>query len=262
MSAPSTRVASGGANPTQQTTERWTALALVALVAAAALDITGRIAEVGPARFTLYQLLALALVLLAAWRLVRERAHGAQGALKTPLTVPLAAFLGTAALSLAFATELAPAVVQLLSLVSSVVLVLVVAVLLRSPRQGAFVAGGVLAVAAVFGVLAILGLAVVRPIVRKRFKPTRHTKTNVDALIGARKVLQRERPVVLAELQPCPELAELARNIDYAIFAYAREHVSRAVRFVRVDALEARGLVFKMLFLVPSERADEIRQAA
>ncbi|WP_374587775.1 FkbM family methyltransferase [Novosphingobium sp.] len=85
---------------------------------------------------------------------------------------------------------------------------------------------------------------------------------DLDALIGARKVLQRERPVVLAELQPCPELAELARNIDYAIFAYAREPVSRAVRFVRVDALEARGLVFKMLFLVPSERADEIRQAA
>ena len=166
MTAPSTRVASGGANPTQQTTERWTAFALVALAAAAALDITGRIAEVGPARFTLYQLLALALVLLAAWRLMRERAHGVHGALKTPLTVPLAAFLGTAALSLVFATELAPAVVQLLSLTSSVVLVLVVAALVRSPRAGAVVAGGVLAVAAVFGVLAILewgGVVSVQP---------------------------------------------------------------------------------------------------
>lgn len=48
---------------------------------------------------------------------------------------------------------------------------------------------------AVFGVLAILGLAVVRPIVRKRFKPTRHTKTNVDALIGAHaKVLEEVTP--------------------------------------------------------------------
>lgn len=48
---------------------------------------------------------------------------------------------------------------------------------------------------AVFGVLAILGLAVVRPVVRKRFKPTRHTKTNVDALIGAHaKVLEDVTP--------------------------------------------------------------------
>lgn len=47
----------------------------------------------------------------------------------------------------------------------------------------------------VFGVLAILGLAIVRPVVRKRFKPTRHTKTNVDALIGAHaKVLEEVTP--------------------------------------------------------------------
>lgn len=156
MSVLSTSVASGGTNPTHEATERWTAFALVALMAGAALDITGRIAEVGPARFTVYQLLALVLVVVAAWRLVRERAHGTRGTLKTPLTLPLAAFLGTAALSLAFATELGPAVVQLLSLTSSVVLVFVVAVLVRSPRAGALVAGGVLAVAAVFGMLAVL----------------------------------------------------------------------------------------------------------
>lgn len=129
------------------------ALALVALVAAAALDITGRIAEVGPARFTVYQLLALALTLVAAWRLVRERPSGL---FATPVTWPLLALFGTAALSLSFATELAPAVVQLLSLASSMVLVLVVAALVRSPRQGALVVGGVLAVAALFGVLALL----------------------------------------------------------------------------------------------------------
>lgn len=85
---------------------------------------------------------------------------------------------------------------------------------------------------------------------------------DLDALLGAQMVLQRERPVVLTELQPSPELADLARGVDYAIFAYAREPVGRTVRFVRVDALEARGLVFKMLFLVPSERSEEIRALA
>lgn len=152
MSASTSGAASGGTTPTHEATGRWTALALVTLVAAAALDITGRVAEVGPARFTVYQLLALALALVTVWQLVCERS----GLPKTPLNWPLVTFLGTAALSLAFATELAPAVVQLLSLTSSVVLVVVVAVLVRSPRQGALVAGGVLAVAAVFGVLAVL----------------------------------------------------------------------------------------------------------
>jgi hypothetical protein len=124
---------------------------LVALVAAAALDVTGRIAEVGPARFTLYQVLALALVVFALWQLATKRATLP----KTPVTLPLAAFLGTAALSLAFASELAPAVVQLASLASSVVLVLIVVTLVREPRHGALVVGGVIVVAAVFGLLAV-----------------------------------------------------------------------------------------------------------
>lgn len=130
----------------------WPIAGLVALLAAAALDITGRIAEIGPARFTLYQVLALALTLFTVWQLAMKRTVLP----KTPMTLPLVAFLGTAALSLAFAAELAPAVVQLASLASSVVLVLIVATLVRDPRQGALVVGGVLAVAAVFGVLAIL----------------------------------------------------------------------------------------------------------
>lgn len=85
---------------------------------------------------------------------------------------------------------------------------------------------------------------------------------DLAALQGAINVLERQRPVVLSAMQPGRELAELSRKIDYAIFAYAREPVSREIRFVRVDALEARGLVFKMLFLVPEERSDEIRALA
>lgn len=85
---------------------------------------------------------------------------------------------------------------------------------------------------------------------------------DLGALLGARQVLQRQRPVVLSELQPSPELADLTRGNDYAIFAYGREPASGSIRFVRVDALEARGLEFKMLFLVPEERGEEIRAAA
>jgi len=141
----------GGDIPSSEATRRVAVVGLVALVAAAALDVTGRIAEVGPARFTLYQMLALALTLFALWQLGTKRATLP----KTPVTLPLVAFIGTAALSLVFATELAPAVVQLASLASSVVLVLIVVTLVREPREGALVVGGVLGVAAVFGLLAV-----------------------------------------------------------------------------------------------------------
>lgn len=87
-------------------------------------------------------------------------------------------------------------------------------------------------------------------------------QNDLAALKGGVDVLQRQRPVVLCAMQPSRELADLSRKVDYAIFAYAREPVSRKVRFVRVDALEARGLVFKMLFLVPAERSEEIRALA
>ena len=152
MSGPRAGITPGGDISGSDTQQRAAAFGLIALVAAAALDVTGRIAEVGPARFTLYQVLALVLTAVALWLLATQRA----ALPKTPVTLPLAAFLGTAALSLAFATELAPAVVQLASLASSVVLVLIVVTLVRTPRQGVLVVGGVLAVAAVFGVFALL----------------------------------------------------------------------------------------------------------
>ncbi|MBN1192427.1 MAG: O-antigen ligase family protein [Coriobacteriia bacterium] len=138
--------------PVSEAVRRWAAFGLIALVAAAALDITGRIAEVGAARFTVYQLLALAMTLFSLWLLASRRVAFP----RTPVNLPLLVFLGTAVVSVVLAAEKAPAVVQLASLASSVVLVLVVAVLLRDASQGARVIGGVLAVAAVFGVLALL----------------------------------------------------------------------------------------------------------
>lgn len=134
------------------TLRTWSPFALVALLAAAALDVTGRIATIGPARFTAYQLLAFAVAVFVGWLLLTRR----ERLPKTPLNLPVVAFLGAATLSLAFAAEKSPGLVQLASLTSSVVLAAIVVVLVREPRQGTVAVFGVLAVAAAMSVLAVL----------------------------------------------------------------------------------------------------------
>ncbi len=124
----------------------------MALVGAAALDVMGRLGQFGPARFTMYQILALVVSAFVVWLLVsgRERLPA------TPLILPAAAFLGAAAISLTFAAERLPGLVQLASLASSVVLALIVMVLMRRPSDGVAVVLGMLGIAAVLGALALL----------------------------------------------------------------------------------------------------------
>lgn len=131
---------------------RWPTIGLVVLLAAAALDVSGRIGAIGPARFTIYQLLAFAMVLATAWLLATKRVRWR----RTPLEWPVAAFFACAVLSLAFATERFGAIVQLASLASSIALAALVVVLVERPGQGAAVVGGVLGVAGGFGILAVL----------------------------------------------------------------------------------------------------------
>lgn len=131
---------------------KWAPVALVALMAAAALDVTGRIGQIGPARFTAYQLLALAVTTFTVWLLITRR----EPLPRTPVTVPVLAFLGTATLSLVFAAERLAGAVQLASLASSMVLAFIVMVLVRMPRSGVFVVGGMLVVASTLGVLALM----------------------------------------------------------------------------------------------------------
>lgn len=121
------------------------------LVAAAALDITGRIGQIGPARFTAYQLLAAALALGAGWLLARRRATLP----RTPLTLPAAAFLALAAVSVLFAAERGRAMVQLVSLTSCVLLTMLVVVLVRRSADAVRVVLGVLGVATLWGALAV-----------------------------------------------------------------------------------------------------------
>lgn len=85
---------------------------------------------------------------------------------------------------------------------------------------------------------------------------------DLDVLRGAATVLRRQSPLVLSELQPTPDLYVFMESLHYALFACARDRITRAKRFVRLDASAARGCEFKMLMLVPIERADEVRSAA
>jgi len=149
----------------------------VALAGAAALDVTGRLGQLGPARFTLYQLLALVLAAFVVWLLVsgRERLPA------TPLILPAAAFLGAAALSLAFAVERLPGLVQLASLASSVVLALIVTVLVRRSSDGVAVVLGTLGIAAVLGALALLEWADVFTLQQSAFR----TSTPISSVASA-----------------------------------------------------------------------------
>lgn len=130
----------------------WAPAGLVVLLGAAALDVTGRIGQIGPARFTAYQLLALVMTAVAVWLVASRRT----AAPRTPVTLPALAFLGTAVLSLAFASERLPAAVQLVSLASSIALAFVVLVVVRRPADGSLVVLGVLAAAGILGFLAAL----------------------------------------------------------------------------------------------------------
>lgn len=84
---------------------------------------------------------------------------------------------------------------------------------------------------------------------------------DLDVLRGAVTILRDHRPLVLSELQPGPDVDAFARSIGYDVFAFARDRRSRVRSFVKVDETNPAHLTFKMLFLVPRERAEELAAA-
>ncbi len=137
-------------------------VAVVTLVAAAALDVTGRLGAIGPVRLTVYQALAAIVVAFAVWALVTGRAASD----RTPLHVPVLAFLALATLSLAFAASLPLALVKLASLLSSAVLAWIVTVFLRDERGISMAVAWTLGIATLLGALAVLewaGIFAVQP---------------------------------------------------------------------------------------------------
>jgi len=84
---------------------------------------------------------------------------------------------------------------------------------------------------------------------------------DLDALMAATKTLKNQRSLVLTEAPMSDELTALAESVDYAIWCYAFDRKAGALRFVEGKDL-ASGESTKMLFLVPQERAAELRSKA
>lgn len=130
-------------------------VALIALIASATLDVHGRIAEIGPLKLTLYQVLLAGVVVYAAWRLWTHRSR----ITTTPVDAPLLLFMGFVVASIIGAVDPVRSVVALVSLLSSALLVYLVVVLADTPKALERLVLGVLAIAAVFAVLALLEAA-------------------------------------------------------------------------------------------------------
>jgi len=127
-------------------------LMIVLLVGAAALDVTGRIATIGPARITLYQ----GLFALVALLLVSRAAAGRLRLHATPIDVPLLAFVALMLLSMLVARDRAVAAVQTASFISSALLAYVIVYVATDIRKLRWVVIGTAAIAAAVGVLGVL----------------------------------------------------------------------------------------------------------
>ncbi len=123
-------------------------VAIVALVGAAGLDSTGRLAVIGSARITVYQLVMVAVMLFAIARIRSGRAQ----LLGTPVDLPLLAFLAVAAASIFVTISIPLAVVQLISLLSCAVLVYLVCVFVDTPERAETVVLGILLLATVWSI--------------------------------------------------------------------------------------------------------------
>ncbi|MFA5843199.1 MAG: O-antigen ligase family protein, partial [Coriobacteriia bacterium] len=140
-------------------------LGVVALVGAAALDVTGRVATVAGVQLTAYQLVVAALVAVLGVRAVRRRARVPA----TPADLPAALFLAFALAAVPGAVSPKLAAVSFLSLLSSVVLLYLVVVAVDTPERGETVVWGLLAIAAVLGALALVeraGLYSIQPLLK------------------------------------------------------------------------------------------------
>jgi len=71
-------------------------------------------------------------------------------------------------------------------------------------------------------------------------------------LAGARQTLERDQPLVLAEIGWSEDLQALLAPLHYSVFGSVREKESRRPSFQEITAVPPSNQVTKMLFLVPS----------
>jgi len=138
---------------------------IVALVGAAALDVTGRVAQVAGVVMTAYQAAVLLVAAVLVWRIVEGRSSFKS----TPADLPVLIFLAFSAAAIPAAVQPMTAVVSFASLASSVILLYLVVIAIDTPQKGALVVWSILALVGTFGVLAIaerLGIWSIQPFFR------------------------------------------------------------------------------------------------
>lgn len=127
-------------------------LGLVALVGGAALDVTGRLAQVGGATLTVYQGAVAVFGLVTIARLAKRRASWRP----TKADVPLLLLVAFAAAAIPAAVDPRESIVQFISLISSATLVYFVVLSVDTPEQLRTVVWGTLAIAGTLGFFAVL----------------------------------------------------------------------------------------------------------
>jgi FkbM family methyltransferase len=81
---------------------------------------------------------------------------------------------------------------------------------------------------------------------------------DIQVLEGALNVLRDQRPLVLTEAKPEPQLFSLMEKTGYRVFAFVRDHRSRKRTFEELlPNVPPRGAT-KMMFLVPPQLASSV----
>jgi putative inorganic carbon (HCO3(-)) transporter len=113
-------------------------LGLYLLVATAALDIAGRITPKGAPPLTVYQVVLVVVTAAVAremWQRRQAREARTAPSLATPLDLPMLAYLAVVALSVGLAPRLSTAVIDLITVASSVLVYYLVVYLVQDVRQ-------------------------------------------------------------------------------------------------------------------------------
>jgi O-antigen ligase len=246
---------------------------IVALVGAAALDVTGRVTQVAGVVITAYQAAVLLVAAVLLWRVAERRSSIPP----TPADLPVLLFLSFCAAAIPAAVQSTTALVAFASLVSSVVLLYLVVIAIDTPAKGTLVVWSVLALVGLFGALAIaerLGIWSIQPFFKVWSYGIRARVTFKDPnifgsfLAGSLalvlpSVLELRRPMALVAALGCmlAGLAGLAFTFSRgawvgfavgALVALLFSRVSPALKIAVVVGVGVAAAVFLVLFVDPT----------
>lgn len=83
---------------------------------------------------------------------------------------------------------------------------------------------------------------------------------DLDVIRGARQTMSRQQPLILAEIAPVPALSELAAELGYSLFAYARKNPDAPAIMAKLTTNDPRAV--KMVFIVPPRLENHFQSIA